>query len=448
MTPSLYQTSSRKYRPQVFGEILGQSSVVTVLKNALLLNRAAHAYLFAGIRGTGKTTLARILAKALNCSHLSHDGEPCNQCSSCKEIASGSSLDVLEIDGASHRGIEDIRQINETVLFTPVKAKFKIYIIDEVHMLTKEAFNALLKTLEEPPRHVKFFLATTEIHKIPSTILSRCQKMQLQRIPDKAILDKLSLMAQDDHIEASQEALAPIARAAQGSLRDAESLYDYVISLFPRNLSPETVSQALGLTSQDALKTLENAIRQKDYPTALQTVIDFLNSGVAPVTFLHDLTLFYRDLLLKNHNNSSGAKFNSHYKTEQLLEIIDFLGESAKHLQNTIFEQTFLETVVIHIIRIYQRPVLSELLSSIKSTQFEGLRNIKETAPIMPSRLTTSPPETTYKEQSFLEKQNQPSAPEGKIISVEAKGSSSTKSAAIDTLLQFAVVEFSGILRQ
>ncbi|ETR79913.1 DNA polymerase III gamma subunit, partial [Chlamydia pneumoniae B21] len=262
MTLQPYQASSRKYRPQIFREILGQSSVVAVLKNALIFNRAAHAYLFSGIRGTGKTTLARILAKALNCVHLSEDGEPCNQCFSCKEIASGSSLDVLEIDGASHRGIEDIRQINETVLFTPVKAKFKIYIIDEVHMLTKEAFNALLKTLEEPPQHVKFFFATTEIHKIPGTILSRCQKMHLQRIPEKTILEKLSLMAQDDHIEASQEALAPIARAAQGSLRDAESLYDYVISLFPKSLSPDTVAQALGFASQDSLRTLDNAILQ------------------------------------------------------------------------------------------------------------------------------------------------------------------------------------------
>lgn len=442
MTLQPYQASSRKYRPQIFREILGQSSVVAVLKNALVFNRAAHAYLFSGIRGTGKTTLARILAKALNCVHLSEDGEPCNQCFSCKEIASGSSLDVLEIDGASHRGIEDIRQINETVLFTPVKAKFKIYIIDEVHMLTKEAFNALLKTLEEPPQHVKFFFATTEIHKIPGTILSRCQKMHLQRIPEKTILEKLSLMAQDDRIEASQEALAPIARAAQGSLRDAESLYDYVISLFPKSLSPDTVAQALGFASQDSLRTLDNAILQRDYATALGIVTDFLNSGVAPVTFLHDLTLFYRNLLL---TNSTTSKFSSQYKTEQLLEIIDFLGESAKHLQNTIFEQTFLETVIIHIIRIYQRPVLSELISSIKSRQFEGLRNIKE--PTLTQQVSAPQPQPTYKEQSFLEKKNQPAA-EGKIISVEVKSSASIKSAAVDTLLQFAVVEFSGILRQ
>ncbi|BAA98252.1 DNA polymerase III subunit gamma/tau [Chlamydia pneumoniae] len=442
MTLQPYQASSRKYRPQIFREILGQSSVVAVLKNALVFNRAAHAYLFSGIRGTGKTTLARILAKALNCVHLSEDGEPCNQCFSCKEIASGSSLDVLEIDGASHRGIEDIRQINETVLFTPVKAKFKIYIIDEVHMLTKEAFNALLKTLEEPPQHVKFFFATTEIHRIPGTILSRCQKMHLQRIPEKTILEKLSLMAQDDHIEASQEALAPIARAAQGSLRDAESLYDYVISLFPKSLSPDTVAQALGFASQDSLRTLDNAILQRDYATALGIVTDFLNSGVAPVTFLHDLTLFYRNLLL---TNSTTSKFSSQYKTEQLLEIIDFLGESAKHLQNTIFEQTFLETVIIHIIRIYQRPVLSELISSIKSRQFEGLRNIKE--PTLTQQVSAPQPQPTYKEQSFLEKKNQPAA-EGKIISVEVKSSASIKSAAVDTLLQFAVVEFSGILRQ
>ncbi|SPN73219.1 DNA polymerase III subunit tau,DNA polymerase III subunits gamma and tau,Holliday junction resolvasome, helicase subunit,DNA polymerase III, subunit gamma and tau,ATPase family associated with various cellular activities (AAA) [Chlamydia serpentis] len=448
MTPSPYQTSSRKYRPQIFREILGQSSVVSVLKNALVLNRLAHAYLFSGIRGTGKTTLARILAKALNCTNLGDDGEPCNQCSSCKEISSGSSLDVLEIDAASHRGIEDIRQINETVLFTPVKAKFKIYIIDEVHMLTKEAFNALLKTLEEPPTHIKFFLATTEIQKIPNTILSRCQKMHLQRIPDTTILKKLSLMAQDNHITSSQEALVPIARAAQGSLRDAESLYDYVVSLLPEILSPEAVSKALGFPAEDTIKILETAIRRADYPTALQTVIELLQSGVAPTVLLHDLTVFYRDLLLKNYKNSEIKEVSSYYTIEQLLEIIDFLGESAKHLQNTIFEQTFLETVIIHIIRVYQRPVLSELITSIKNTQFKNLGNIKEVPRQLVPPSEALIPKTIYKEQNFLKQENQSSIGESKIIAVEGKSSSVVKSATIDTLLQFAVVEFSGILKQ
>ncbi|WP_348663890.1 DNA polymerase III subunit gamma/tau [Chlamydia vaughanii] len=443
MTSQTYQVSSRKYRPQTFTEILGQDSVVTVLKNALQFHRVAHAYLFSGIRGTGKTTLARIFAKALNCKELGENQEPCNQCCICKEISSGASLDVIEIDGASHRGIEDIRQINETVLFTPAKSQYKIYIIDEVHMLTKEAFNSLLKTLEEPPSHVKFFLATTENHKIPSTILSRCQKMHLKRIPEEMIVDKLVSISLSSSIEVSREALLPIARAAQGSLRDAESLYDYVTGLFPETLSPASVADALGLVSEDTLCSLEASIRAKNYTEALFPVTTAINSGVAPITFLHDLTLFYRDLLFsKDQKGSSLRAISQYYSHECLLEIIDFLGEAAKHLQQTIFEKTFLETVVVHIIRICQRPSLETLFSQLKTSTFET-----SNLPASPlQQIQTKPmlePERHYEEQSFLASRPKPSVPNP--LQKEASPSSEG-SANIDTLLQFAVVEFSGIL--
>ena len=177
-----YQVIARKYRPKKFNEVLGQDTIITILKNAISLKQVAHAYIFSGTRGTGKTTLARIFSKCLNCANREHDIEPCNNCESCQEITRAQAIDVLEIDGASHRSIEDIRYINDTVAFSPIKSDFKIFIIDEVHMLTKEAFNALLKTLEEPPAHVKFFFATTELHKIPETILSRCQVLTLKRL--------------------------------------------------------------------------------------------------------------------------------------------------------------------------------------------------------------------------------------------------------------------------
>ncbi|AAP05079.1 DNA polymerase III subunit gamma/tau [Chlamydia caviae] len=443
MTSTTYQVSSRKYRPQTFSEILGQDAVVTVLKNALQFQRVAHAYLFSGIRGTGKTTLARIFAKALNCPERTSDHEPCNHCCICKEISSGTSLDVIEIDGASHRGIEDIRQINETVLFTPAKSQYKIYIIDEVHMLTKEAFNSLLKTLEEPPSHVKFFLATTENYKIPGTILSRCQKMYLKRIPETMIVEKLASISKENSIETSSEALLPIARAAQGSLRDAESLYDYVTGLFPKSLSPESVADALGLLSQDTLYTLAECIRTQKYAEALLPVTTAINSGVAPITFLHDLTVFYRDLLLnKDQGHSPLSATAVHYSSECLLEIIDFLGEAAKHLQQTIFEKTFLETVIIHLIRICQRPSLETLFSQLKTSTFDTPRSIpQQQEPPKP----IIQPEKHYEEQSFLSlSAKSPTVKEA--LHQKETSPSLVGSATIDTLLQFAVVEFSGIL--
>lgn len=199
-----YQVIARKFRPQNFSDVKSQDAIVTTLRNAIRFNRIAHAYLFCGTRGTGKTTLARLFAKALNCENLSENIEPCNQCGSCREITNGSSLDVLEVDGASNRGIDDIRRINETASYTPSAGKFKVFIIDEVHMLTKEAFNALLKTLEEPPSHVTFIFATTEVHKVLPTILSRCQRFNLNRISFDSIVDKLNLIANKLEIKAEE----------------------------------------------------------------------------------------------------------------------------------------------------------------------------------------------------------------------------------------------------
>ncbi|MBU6447179.1 MAG: DNA polymerase III subunit gamma/tau, partial [Verrucomicrobia bacterium] len=206
-----YQVLARKYRPQSFRDVLAQDAAVTTLKNAIRFDKVAHAYLFCGSRGVGKTTLARLFAKALNCQSLTADFEPCNQCSSCHEISSGQSLDVIEIDGASNRGIDDIRQINETVGYAPSRGRYKIYIIDEVHMLTKEAFNALLKTLEEPPEQAKFFFATTEAHKVLPTIISRCQRFDLARIPPSLIVSKLGEIALDLNRMVDKEALELIA---------------------------------------------------------------------------------------------------------------------------------------------------------------------------------------------------------------------------------------------
>ncbi|MDD5437493.1 MAG: DNA polymerase III subunit gamma/tau, partial [Candidatus Omnitrophica bacterium] len=216
-----YIAFARKYRPQTFDDIIGQSHVTTTLKNAISQDRVAHAYLFAGPRGVGKTTAARILAKALNCEK-GPTTKPCNTCASCKEITQGSSLDILEIDGASNRGIDEIRNLRDNVKFAPAKGKFKVYIIDEVHMLTPEAFNALLKTLEEPPKHVKFIFATTQAHKVPPTILSRCQRFDFRRIGSAQIVENLKKIVGAEALEINDEALGLIARYSDGGMRDAQ----------------------------------------------------------------------------------------------------------------------------------------------------------------------------------------------------------------------------------
>ena len=325
-------------------------------------------------------------------------------------------------------------------------------------MLTKEAFNSLLKTLEEPPAHVKFFLATTEIAKIPNTISSRCQKMLLKRIPENVIVDKLMTIANLEGTTTSREALLPRAKAAQGSLRDAESLYDYVIGLFPESLDPEGTAKALGILSEDTLYQIAEAITTQNYEQALAPVSDAMQMGVAPTHFLQDLTLLFRSFLLKQSN----PKFNSistKYSSEHLLEILDFLGESARHINLALFEKTFLETVIIRLLRIYARPTLSQLVSQIKqpiqacsipSSILEPCSPSKqpiikeETKPLSQPAIATKLSQGSLLASSPAPLEKEPSNQEK--LSSSLVSSSFSEAAAIDTLLQFAVVEFSGVL--
>ncbi|MGE5855121.1 MAG: DNA polymerase III subunit gamma/tau, partial [Syntrophaceae bacterium] len=224
-----YLVLARKWRPQVFEDVVGQDHVITTLRNAIRLGRVAHAFIFSGPRGVGKTSVARILAKALNCEKGPSE-IPCNACANCREITEGSSMDVREIDGASNRGIDEIRELRENVKFSPSSSRYKIYIIDEVHMLTKEAFNALLKTLEEPPEHVMFIFATTEVHKVPATILSRCQRFDFRRISIEEIMTRLRYIAGEEKVTIDEDALMVIAKKGDGSLRDSQSIFDQVRS--------------------------------------------------------------------------------------------------------------------------------------------------------------------------------------------------------------------------
>lgn len=403
---SEYQVSARRYRPQKFQDVLGQDAIIVTLKNAIHMNRLANAYLFCGSRGTGKTTLARLLAKALNCLNLSAECEPCNQCPSCREISSGHSLDVLEIDGASHRGIDDIRQINETVGYASSSGKYKIYIIDEVHMLTKEAFNALLKTLEEPPLNVKFFFATTEPHKVLPTILSRCQRFNLNRIPQEKIVQKLHLITQNMGIESQGEALHLIAKRAEGGMRDAESLLDQVISFHEGPLTTHSVAAVLGLMPQEVLFDLDQAGKEGRLAAAFEVVEQIFSSGKDWQQFCEALVEHFRTLLLLklsaapsilDHEQERYEASAKLYSQEQCLSLLDYFVELQGQIRFSPSPRIALETALLHMMRIHQRlPIevlvrrLSELEQQLK--QGSGIMNPPASAAPSPIPAFTVPP--------------------------------------------------------
>lgn len=318
-----YQVLARKYRSQSFTELVGQNHISQTLLNALKNDRLPHALLFTGLRGTGKTSTARILAKTLRCLNP-QNWSPCNTCENCMAITHGSAVDVIEIDGASNNGVDDIRELRDNVMFMPTSGKYKIFIIDEVHMLSTSAFNALLKTLEEPPPHVIFMMATTEVHKIPQTILSRCQRFDFRRIPIKALTDHLKFICQQENIKITDKALWLIARQGDGSARDSITLLDQVVNFSTSELTEDLVSQILGLTSRSLVfETFEALISRKKeaLPDLLQKLSE---SGVQPVLFLEELLRLVRHSLvlcsLKDTTNT----------------MIDLPSEEIEHLSKVI----------------------------------------------------------------------------------------------------------------
>ncbi|KKI84680.1 DNA polymerase III subunit gamma/tau [Shouchella clausii] len=337
-----YQALYRVWRPQLLEDVVGQSHITKTLKNALLQQKLAHAYLFSGPRGTGKTSAAKIVAKAINCKQAPV-AEPCNECDACVGITNGSVVDVIEIDAASNNGVDEIRDIRDKVKFAPSEVAYKVYIIDEVHMLSTGAFNALLKTLEEPPAHVIFILATTEPHKIPLTILSRCQRFDFKPISNEALINRMKFILDNNQQPYEEEAIELIARAADGGARDALSLLDQAISFSDEKVSTEDVLTITGAVSREALHQLAAALEKQNARLVLETIDETLKGGKDPKRLLEDLLLYYRDLLL--------------YKTAP---------ETAD-----LFERAVLDDAFVQVAKSYSRPFIYAAIQSLSESQQE-----------------------------------------------------------------------------
>ncbi len=394
-----YEVIARKWRPRQFKDVVGQDHVIQTLTNAIRMNRVAHAYLFVGPRGIGKTSIARIFAKALNCK-TGMTPTPCDQCDACTEITAGSSLDVHELDAASNRGIDEIRALRDTIKYMPTQ-RFKIYIIDEVHMLTPEAFNALLKTLEEPPVHIKFLMATTEPQKIPATILSRCQRFDLRRIPPGLLIERLRLIAQSEGVKIDDDAVLAVARAAEGGLRDAESALDQLISFQGKDIHEPDVLAVFGLVSRQTLETISTAMLQGDMAGVIQQVEALDKNGKDMQRLLLELLEHIRNLLVYLQAGGGLATLDltpaqmAVLKTQaaltnvdRLLRVTDVLMETMDRLPYALSKKTLLETALIRCSRVAVVVSLDEILRRIEVLKHD-LENDRDASCVPAARAAT-----------------------------------------------------------
>ena len=376
-----YKVLALKYRPTTFGEVVGQTTVTRTLRNAIERDRIGHAFLLSGARGVGKTTTARILAKALNCSRgEAATAEPCGECDSCREIAEGKSLDVQEIDGASNNSVDQVRELRESARYSPARDRFKIWIIDEVHMLSTGAFNALLKTLEEPPPRVKFVFATTEYHKIPETILSRCQQYDFRLIPARELQAHLRTIADREGIDVGDAGLAQVARAAEGSVRDALSLFDQILAFTGETVKDEEVAGLLGLVDRELLHRASGAIQSGDSLAVLELVESLADYGADYRNFVRELVLHLREVLLVKLAPEGSALLNAilpeererlqeraeAFSEEDLLRGIDVLSRAEGELRQSPDPRVALELALLKLVQLRRLLPFTELVARVE----------------------------------------------------------------------------------
>jgi DNA polymerase-3 subunit gamma/tau len=376
-----YTVLARRFRPQLFGEVVGQETIAQALRNAISSNRVAHAYLFTGARGVGKTSTARILAKSLNCPQAA-DGDPCNQCDVCRSISQGSDVDVIEIDGASNRGIDEIRTLRANVNIKPMRCRYKIYIIDEVHMLTKEAFNALLKTLEEPPANVKFIFCTTDPQRVPETILSRCQRFDFGTIATATIGQRLAEIATVEGVVVEPKAVQLVARRAAGSMRDSQSLFDQLLAFGGKQISAADVHRLLGTAPDERLVELGAALIGRERSRVLELLETAIDSGVQVGELTDQLLNYFRDLMVlaagaeeaallsvDEEQRSALKKQADLAGLQTVLAALQILAESKNRMKGATFSRVLLELALIRLATLDQLDNLSSLIAGLREAR-------------------------------------------------------------------------------